>query len=465
MRHNLILDVDSYKLSHFNQYPPEASGLFSYIEARAERGETVFFGLQYYLKEYLSKPITREDIEEAAAFAQAHGEPFNREGWEYILTAYYGYIPVTIRAVPEGTVVPNQNVLVTVECTDEKVLWLATYLETAIQRVVWYGTTVATNSRKQKQIIARYLEDTADSMEGLPFKLHDFGGRGVSSEESARVAGAAHLVNFMGSDTISGIRMANHYYDCPMAAFSVPAAEHSTMTAWGKDREKEAFENILNKYGKPGAIVSVVSDAYDIFNAIRIWGVDLKQKVIDSGALLVIRPDSGEPVDMVLRVVREIEKYFGSTTNTKGYKVLNNVRVLQGDGIDTEMIERILFNLKVHGYSADNMVFGSGGALLQKVNRDTYKFAMKASAIQCIGKKHGNKYWKDVYKDPVTDPGKKSKKGRLTLLRSNMTGEYMTCPVLDKYDESFTEVLQVVYKNGTLYNETTFKEVRERAKI
>lgn len=457
MKYNLILDVDSYKLSHFNQYPPGTTGLFSYIEARARKEKTVFFGLQYYLQKYLAAPITQEDIEEAAAFAEAHGEPFNRVGWEYILREYHGIIPVTIHAVPEGTVVDSQNVLVTVTCTDPNVFWLATYLETAIQRVVWYGTTVATNSWKQKKVIKKYLTETADDLSGLAFKLHDFGGRGVSSEESAQIAGAAHLVNFMGSDTISGVRMANYYYGCPMAAFSVPAAEHSTMTSWGKEREKEAFENMLDRYGKKGSIVSVVSDAYDIFNAIRIWGVDLKQKVLDSGALLVIRPDSGEPVDMVLRVVKETSKYFGSTINTKGYKVLNGVRILQGDGIDLDTIERILFNLKIHGWSADNMVFGSGGSLLQKVNRDTYKFAMKASAALIDGE------WVDVYKDPVTDPGKKSKRGRLTLLKSNMTGEYLTCKIQPEYSDQYSEVLQVVYSNGMLYNKTTFDEVRKRA--
>jgi nicotinamide phosphoribosyltransferase len=461
MKYNLILDVDSYKTSHFNQYPPNTVGMHSYIESRDPRASVVFFGLQYYVKKYLTTPITQEDINEAEMFLLAHGEPFNREGWEYILAVYDGFLPITIHAVPEGTVVPGSNVLVTVECRDPKLFWLTSYVETALLRVVWYGSSVATNSYNQKQIIKRFMEETADNLDGLAFKLHDFGGRGVSSEESAQIAGAAHLVNFMGSDTISGIRMANHYYNSPMAAFSVPAAEHSSMTAWGKEGEVDAFRNMLRQYGKPGSIVSVVSDAYDIFNAIRIWGTELKQEVLDSGCLLVIRPDSGEPVDTVLKVVKETEKYFGSENNSKGYKLLKGVRILQGDGVDAEMISRILFNLKVHGYSADNMVFGSGGALLQKVNRDTYKFAMKASAIMVKGE-HGN-HWKEIYKDPVTDSGKKSKRGRLTLLKSKMTGKYWTAPVLDKYDEEWTPALQLIYSRGVVYNETTLDEVRARS--
>lgn len=470
MRHNLILDTDSYKLSHFEQYPADTRGLSAYIEARgADKATanvdqfTIFFGLQMWIKKTLLTPITRLDIDEAESFAKTHGEPFNREGWEYILKEYNGYLPLHIYAIPEGTKVPFRNAMVRVDCVDKKVFWLATYIETSLQRAIWYASTVATNSYGIKEVIKRFLEETADNTDGLNFKLHDFGARGVSSEESAQYAGAAHLVNFQGSDTISGIRAANHYYNEPMAAFSVPAAEHSTMTAWGQDGEKDAFRNMLKLYGGKYPIISVVSDAYDIFNAIDTWG-SLKNEIAESGSMLVIRPDSGEPVDTVEKVIRRTELNFGSTVNSKGFKVLNGVRILQGDGIDKSMVERILFNLKIKGYSADNMVFGSGGALLQKVNRDTYKFAMKASAIKYPyygDEEFGG--WVGISKNPSTDIGKKSKSGILGLFKSQMTGQYHTFDITKGVDEEYVPIMRKVYAYGSLLVEDTLKDIRERA--
>lgn len=284
---NPILNTDSYKASHYLQYPPEASAMFSYIESRGGRyGRTLFFGLQMLIKEYLCRPITPAMIDQAKAFFTAHGEPFNEAGWRYIVEQFGGYLPVRIRAVPEGSVVPTHNVLVTVECDDPRVFWLASYLETMLLRV-WYPITVATQSWHVRQTIRGALEQSSDDLTQLPFKLHDFGARGVSSAESAAIGGAAHLVSFMGSDTVLGVVAANHYYNETMAAFSVPAAEHSTITSWGRERETDAFRNMLAQFGKPGAIVSVVSDSYDLFAALDVWGTELKQAVLDSGGMLV----------------------------------------------------------------------------------------------------------------------------------------------------------------------------------
>ena len=330
---NLLLNTDSYKASHWLQYPPNTTSVFSYIESRGGKyNKTVFFGLQIFLKEYLSKPVTMEDIEEAANFYAAHGEPFNREGWEYIVREHNGFLPLIIRAVPEGTVVPTHNILAAVENTDPNCFWLTSYVETALLRAVWYGTTVCTNSYSSKQVIKRYLEETADNLEGLPFKLHDFGARGVSSFESAGIGGAAHLVNFMGTDTIVGARYAMHYYNTDdMVAFSIPAAEHSTMTSWGgREGEVNAMRNMLKQFAGPGKLVAVVSDSYDIYNAVEhLWGEELKQEVLNSGATVVVRPDSGHPPTVVLKIAQLLDKKFGSTVNTKGYKVLDpHVRII-----------------------------------------------------------------------------------------------------------------------------------------
>ena len=459
---NPILNTDSYKASHYLQYPPEASAMFSYIESRGGRYDrTLFFGLQMLIKEYLCRPITPAMIDQAKAFFTAHGEPFNEAGWRYIVEHHNGYLPVRIRAVPEGSVVPTHNVLVTVECDDPEVFWLASYLETMLLRV-WYPITVATQSWHLRNTIRAYLEKSSDDLTQLPFKLHDFGARGVSSAESAAIGGSAHLVSFMGSDTVLGVVAANHYYNEPMAAFSVPAAEHSTITSWGRERETDAFRNMIAKFGKPGAIVSVVSDSYDLFAALEVWGTTLKQAVLDSGGTLVIRPDSGDPLTIVLQTMRALEASFGSTVNGKGRRVLNNVRVIQGDGVNPESIEAILAAMDEAGFAADNIVFGMGGALLQQINRDTQRFAMKCSAIR-LGDE-----WHDVRKDPVTDAGKRSMKGRLTLLVNRHTGEYRTVTLPVAWDDrtvegDWDEALVTVFDSGKLLVDAAFSEIRKRA--
>ena len=454
---NILLDTDSYKSSHIKQYPPNTNGVFSYIESRGGRFDrTVFFGLQMWLKQYLSKPVTREMIDEAEEFWSAHGEPFDRSAWEYIVDQHGGRLPVTIRAVDEGSIIPTHNVLVTIQNTDPKCFWLTSFLETAMLRAVWYPTTVATVSWHAKQIIRDALSKSAEAVEPqLNFKLHDFGARGVSSQESAAIGGAAHLVNFMGSDTVSGVLAANKFYGAKMAGFSIPAAEHSTITSWGRDRENKAYANMLTEFAKPGSLVAVVSDSYDIMNAVNtIWGGELKEKVVNSGATLVVRPDSGNALVVPVDVVEALGNKFGYTVNSKGYKVLPNcVRVIQGDGITIESLPQILDNLLARGFSADNIAFGMGGGLLQQLNRDTLKFAMKCSAVSI------DNVWVDVYKDPVTDPGKRSKRGRLMLTRE--PGKYTTVNCGTGWD--YSNLLHEVWRDGRLLRETTFDDVRARA--
>lgn len=448
---NLILDTDSYKYSHWLQYPPNTSYMFSYLESRGGKySQTVFFGLQYLLTQYLSNPITMEMVEEANKFAELHGEPFNYEGWKYIATDLKGKLPIRIRAVPEGTVVPTSNILMSVESTDPKCFWVVSFFETLLMRV-WYPITVATQSFHIKKLIKSYLEKSSDVPDQeINFKLHDFGSRGVSSQESAGIGGAAHLVNFLGSDTVVGVYFANKFYHHEMAGFSIPAAEHSTMTMWGKENEADAYRNMLKSYGKPGALVAVVSDSYDLYNAVEnIWGGTLKQEVINSGATIIVRPDSGNPAEVVLKTLQLLEKKFGSTYNTKTYRVLNNVRVIQGDGINEESIREILKTITASGYSATNVAFGMGGALLQQVNRDTQKFAFKCSAARINGK------LVEVFKDPVTDHGKRSKKGPLDLVLRN--DKFETVPGID----NFGTQLKVVYENGKIVKETTLNKVRE----
>lgn len=452
MDHNIILMADSYKYSMWNQYPEGTEYVYSYIESRGGKWEkTVFFGLQAFIQKYLTTPITKENIDEAEELITAHGEPFYREGWEHILNEHDGFLPVKIRAVPEGSVVPVSNVLVDIINTDPKAYWLTSFLETILLQAVWYPTTVATNSYESKKIIMKGLIDTG-TPELIDFKLHDFGFRGVSSVESAGIGAAAHLINFMGTDTIPGIQHLRKYYGADMAGFSIPAMEHSTVTSWGRQGEVDSYRNMIKKNAKPGGLVSAVSDSYDIFKACELWGTELKQDVLDSGATLVVRPDSGDPADVVTKCLRILDKHFGHTVNEKGYKVLNNVRVIQGDGINHASIRAIIYSITLAGYSVDNVNFGQGGALLQAVDRDTMKWAMKCSAI-CV-KGSG---WRDVQKDPITDPGKRSKKGLLDLV---MTDDgYKTVP----YAAINNSEMDVVFENGEITRYQKLHDIRNRA--
>ena len=464
---NLLLNTDSYKASHWLQYPPGTDATFFYVESRGGvHDRTVFFGLQAILKEYLSKPITHADIDEAREVFAAHGEPFNDAGWRDIVDRLGGHLPIRIRAVPEGSVVPTHHALMTIESTDPAAFWVPSYLETMLLRI-WYPITVATISWHAKQTIRQFLERTSDDPAGqLPFKLHDFGARGVSSLESAAIGGAAHLVNFMGTDTVSGLLLARAHYHAPMAGFSIPAAEHSTITSWGREREVDAYRNMLRQFAKPGSLVAVVSDSYDIYHAIREhWGKTLRDEVIASGGTLVVRPDSGDPVAVVHQCIELLDEAFGHTVNSKGYKVLNHVRVIQGDGINPVSLRAILERVTSDGYATDNIAFGMGGALLQQLNRDTQKFALKCSAARVDG------HWIDVYKDPITDKGKQSKRGRMTLLRHREYGNYKTVPVsadaasladIDK-PAGFDDAMVTVWENGRLLHDWTFDAIRANA--
>lgn len=454
--HNICWLTDSYKVSHYKQYPPGTERVYSYFESR--RGSTypatVFFGLQYYLDRYLAGPVVTQAKIEAAdeLFRQHFGHAvFNRAGWQQILDKHAGYLPVVIHAAPEGTVVPESNVLMTIENTDSAAYWLTNWLETLLVQV-WYASTVATQSRAMKQIILQYLEATGDPRL-IDFKLHDFGFRGVTCPEQAALGCAAHLVNFRGTDTVPGLLLVRQFYGEPMAGVSIPAAEHSTITSWGEAHEVDAMRNMLVQY--PTGVMACVSDSFDIFRACRdYWGGALKDEVLARDGMLVVRPDSGDPPTVLTKVLEILWLRFGGATNAKGYRVLHpQVRVIQGDAIDFEMLPRILTAVTSAGFSADNINFGSGGGLLQKLNRDTQKFAFKCSSVVVDGQQ------RDVYKRPITDPGKDSKRGRLKLVRHG--AEFATvCEA-----SPGANVLVKVFENGRVLQRSAWFDIRRRAAV
>ena len=460
---NLLLLTDSYKLTHWKQYPPKTQKVYSYFESRGGKFEkTLFFGLQYFLKKYLVGEVFNvTDIVEAKLFTGQHvgsKDLFNYDGWLKLFRKHKGKLPISIKAVPEGTLVENSNVLMTIENTDPEFHWLTNYLETLLVQV-WYPCTVATQSYYMKQNFLKYLEETGDTSL-IPYKLHDFGFRGVSSVETAGIGGAAHLVNFQGTDNIAGITMIKEYYGEPMAGFSIPASEHSTMTAWGKDNEVKAFENMLDQF--PKGLMACVSDSFDIYKACEdLWGSKLRDKVVNREGTLVVRPDSGDAVEVTLKVLDILALKFGFTTNDKGYKVLNpKVRVIQGDGIDYSTMNMVLMQMKEHGWSVDNIAFGSGGGLLQKLNRDTLKFAFKCSNVTIDGKDI------EVFKEPITSGIKKSKAGRLKLY-ADVDG-YKTMSLSEEAKRAehggVRDELVEVFRDGELLVDWNFSEIRERAK-
>ena len=464
MNKNICLTTDSYKLNHWNQYPAGTETVYSYFECRkgAKFAETPFFGLQFIIKNHLEGVVvTREKIENAARLCKAHfgsEKYFNREGWEYILNNYGGKLPVVIKSVEEGTVVPINNVLMTIENTDNKCFWLTNFLETILSQV-WYPITVASLSREVKVTLNEYFTLTSDG--GLlNFGLHDFGFRGASSWESAGIGGAAHLINFLGTDTVVAMEVAVNYYNADLngLAFSVAATEHSVMTALGKNGEEQVVENLLNEY--PTGILSVVSDSYDIYNFVsNIVGTKFKDRILDRDGVFVVRPDSITPThptpeEEMVWIMENLWANIGGTINSKGYKVINpKVRVLWGDGIDIDGIKKILYAVTKAGFATENIAcFGMGGGLLQKVNRDTQRCAFKCSAQYRDGQ------WYDIQKNPK-DVSKASKKGKLKLIK--VDGEFETVGENDPGED----YLKVVFYDGVLLNEVDFATIRKNAAL
>jgi nicotinamide phosphoribosyltransferase len=464
-RENLILLADAYKYAHHKLYYPGTTQIYSYLESRGGMfDETVFFGLQYFLKEYLQgAAFNQQDLDEADGFLQqvfGRDDVFDRSKFQYILDKYDGHLPVKIKAVAEGTAVPTGNVLMTIENTDPECYWLTNFLETLLMQV-WYPCTAATLSNQIKKVITKFYDETAtdDAEAGIGFVLNDFGFRGVSSVESAKIGGAAHLLNFSGSDNLAGSGMAINYYDAKKVyGLSIPATEHSICTLLGREGELEVFKHVIRTF--PTGTIACVSDSFNIFKACEeYWGTELRDEILNRKGTLVIRPDSGDPIMTLTKIFEILFDKFGFTVNARGYKVLPaQVRVIQGDGVNYAEIINIYNALKENGISAENLVLGMGGALLQKVDRDTQKFALKCSSAVINGREVA------VEKSPtemdaqgnITDSFKKSKGGRLKLVKIN--GIFKT--VNQQEHLELEDALQTVFENGALVNTITFEQAK-----
>lgn len=455
---NLIFDTDSYKLSHFNQYPEGTQYVSSYVEPRRAWGDidrVMFFGLQIELAKLAGQAVTQSMLDEATPFLKAHGFDLFVDGWQYIIDVYDGRLPILIEAMPEGTLGPVSVPQLRIENTDPNCYWLVSYLETRLLRAIWYASTVASLSRYVVGSIRDRLVKTDGSDAGAEFKLHDFGARGAASNEAAAIGGAAHLVNSFGTDTIAGLVYARNYYGADMAGFSIPASEHSTMTAAGEAGELDQMRRFLA--ANPSGLIACVSDSYDMMRAVNdYWGDALKDAVQARDGVLVVRPDSGDPVQIVPDVIEALMAKFGYTTTAQGYRLLNDkVRVIQGDGVDKDSVVRIMDTMMERGLAIGNIAFGMGGGLLQKVNRDSFGYAMKASAIYYDGA------WRDVFKDPKTAKGAKtSKKGKQGAMRTD-SGQFVARPAANI--PLGADALVPVFRDGRILNLQRFDDVRARA--
>lgn len=472
---NPLLALDVYKMGHMEQYVPGCNKVYSYLIARSDKNfpQTVFFGLQYYLSQYLTLRLTQEMGDEFLENrATILGTPNSPEVARKIRAlCKLGYWPLQIKAVPEGTVMKTRNVLMTITNTHPDFYWCVGFIESLILKV-WYSTTVASHSFAYRKVVDTKFARTVDSeMDFLKqFTVHDFGYRGDSSEEGAALSGVGHLLSFTGSDTVPALSFARQFYHAKPGEFvmaSVPASEHSVMCSFGRGDEIGAFRNMLRLY--PSGIVSIVSDTFDVYRVLTEFATELREEILarPEGSKVVFRPDSGNPEYIICGDpnaplgsleskggIRLLDEVFGHTVNAKGFKVLNaKVGMIYGDGMYLERYARTLARLAEMGYAACNLVIGVGG-ILRHHSRDTFGFAIKATHVEVDGMP------RDIEKDPVTDKSKKSHKGLVVLARGD-DGEYITIDGCTPAEEE-ASLLPTVYSDGAMLIEYTLGDIRAR---
>jgi nicotinamide phosphoribosyltransferase len=464
---NTLLHTDVYKLGHMVQYAPGTTDVYSYLTARSDKNfqKVVFFGLQYYLKKYLAEPLLHSHARELlATYESILGPPSLDVKQKVFDLCTLGYWPLKIRAVPEGTVISPRNVLMTIRNTKPGYHWCVGFVESLLLKV-WYPTTVASCCYKYRKLVEKYWDMTVGHRNGIDFAVHDFGYRGDTSEEGAAISGLAHLLSFRGGDTVVAHKFAYDYYcaDWKGVMSSVPATEHSVMCSYGRDDELGAFKRMLELH--PTGIVSIVSDTFNVYRVLTEFATYLHDDILARDGKVVFRPDSGDPEKIIcgdpdavpgsheyLGAVRLLDWKFGSKTNALGYRELNpKVGLIYGDGMYYERFERTLARLEKMGYAASNLTIGVGG-ILRNHTRDTLGFAIKATHVVVDGKH------RDIEKDPVTDPGKRSHKGYLRLDHASDVG-WITTDQVSEQDECGGELL-TVFRDGRMPYVQSLADIR-----
>ncbi len=485
MKINPLLLADFYKISHVFQYPVGTTLVYSNLTPRKSRidgiDKMVFFGLQYFMKEYLIKQfnenffaLSEDDAISSYLECVEAGLGKGCITVDHIKSLHkLQYLPIKIKAIPEGRSVKMGVPVLTIVNTLPEFYWLPNFFETILSTTVWQACTSATLAKEYKRIFDKYALETTGTTEGTQWQGHDFSMRGMSSLESACLSGAGHLLSFTGTDTIPTLKFLQTYYGADLSnelvGASVPATEHSVMCAGGQNGEVELIKRLINEI-YPSGIVSIVSDSWNLWDVIGKYAVVLKDKIMERDGKVVFRPDSGLPEDILcgdackshgdpasFGVIKLLYDIFGGTVNEKGYKVLDShVGAIYGDSITIERATTICERLKVMGFASTNWVAGIGSFTYQYNTRDTFSTAMKATYVEING------IGKEIFKKPITDNGTKfSAKGLLKVSEQN--GEYSLTDCVTLADEN-ESCLEVVFEDGKLVKEYSLSQIRSNIK-
>jgi nicotinamide phosphoribosyltransferase len=480
MKTNPFLLTDYYKVGHVFQYPDKTTLVYSNLTPRKSRfdniDEMVFFGLQYFIKEYLvgyfndnffKQPKEKVLADYKRRIITSLGA--HLPTYEHIEKLHdLGYLPIEIKALPEGSRVPMRVPCVTIVNTLPEFYWLTNFLETILSAIIWQPCTSATIAYQYRKLLDRYAAETGMPADFIQWQGHDFSFRGMSSLESAVISGMGHLLSFSGTDTIPAIEALEQYYhadaDKELIGGSVAATEHSVMCSGSKDGELETFKRLITEV-YPAGIVSIVSDTWDLWKVCTEYLVALKETILQRPGKVVIRPDSGDPVKIMCGdpdgktvaerkgVVELLWDVFGGTITDKGFKLLDgHIGAIYGDSINLERAEAICEGLKAKGF-ASQAVFGIGSYTYQYNTRDSFGMAMKATYVEVDGE------GRNIFKNPVTDDGtKKSATGLLQVKKEN--GKYILVDKVDWKAEEKSE-LKTIFKDGKLVKEYSLAEIRK----
>lgn len=476
-----MLLCDFYKISHRKMYPEKTELVYSTWTPRESRlkgiDKVVFFGLQAFIKTYLidffnenffSRP-KQEVVAEYVRIIEATLLIKNPDVSHIEALHDLGYLPLQIKALPEGIIVPLRVPMMVIYNTNPKFFWLTNYIESLMSCELWQPCTSATLALEYRKLFDKYALETVGNTDFVKFMGHDFSMRGMSSLQSAMLSGMGHLLSFCGTDTIPAIQAAEMYYNAnvetELVGTSIPASEHSIQCAYENDMIY--FDNLLTKV-HPEGFVSIVSDGYDLWDVLNRVIPVLKDKILARKGKVVIRPDSGDPVKIVTGdsegvteaerkgVVELLWDIFGGVINEQGYKVLDShIGCIYGDAINLTRATEICERLKVKGFASTNMVYGIGSFTYQYNTRDTFGFAMKSTLCVIDGIETF------IFKDPVTDNGvKKSLKGAVRVFEKD--GILVFCDELSLEEASHNTLLKDVFVDGKLLVDENFSTIRDR---
>jgi nicotinamide phosphoribosyltransferase len=481
MKTNPFLLTDYYKVGHVFQYPDKTELVYSNLTPRSSRlkgvDEMVFFGMQYFIKEYLvayfndnffrqPKEKVMADYKRRISTSLGAGLPT----YSHLERLHdLGYLPIEIKALPEGSKVPMKVPCITLVNTLPEFYWLTNFLETLLSAVIWQPCTSATIAHAYRKLLNGYAAETGMPAEFVQWQGHDFSFRGMSSLETAVLSGMGHLLSFTGTDTIPAIDALEQYYnadaDKELIGGSVAATEHSVMCSGSKDGELETFKRLVTTV-YPAGIVSIVSDTWDLWKVCTEYLPALKEIILQRDGKVVIRPDSGDPVKIICGdpagkteaeqkgVVELLWDVFGGSITPQGYKLLDpHIGAIYGDSINLERAAQICDGLKAKSF-ASQVVFGIGSFTYQYNTRDTFGTAMKATYVVVDGE------GREIFKNPVTDDGtKRSATGLLNVQQEN--GRYVLYDKVSWEEEAKSE-LKTVFKDGKITREFSLAEIRAR---